>query len=78
MWIGEQITERGIGNGISLIIFAGIVATIPSAIVNSLRLVKTGAMGPMVLLLILAAMVFVVWAIVFMERAQRRTPYSSC
>jgi len=74
MWIGEQITERGIGNGISLIIFAGIVATIPSAIVNSLRLVKTGAMGPMVLLLILAAMVFVVWAIVFMERAQRRIP----
>lgn len=74
MWIGEQITERGIGNGISLIIFAGIVATIPSAIVNSLRLVKTGAMGPMVLVLILAAMVFVVWAIVFMERAQRRIP----
>jgi len=74
MWIGEQITERGIGNGISLIIFAGIVATIPSAIVNSLRLVKTGAMGPMVLLLILAAMVFVIWAIVFMERAQRRIP----
>jgi preprotein translocase subunit SecY len=74
MWIGEQITERGIGNGISLIIFAGIVATIPSAIVNSLRLVKTGAMGPMVLLLILAAMVFVVWAIVYMERAQRRIP----
>ena len=55
MWIGEQITERGIGNGISLIIFAGIVANMPSAIVNSLRLVKTGAMGPMVLLLIVAA-----------------------
>lgn len=74
MWIGEQITERGIGNGISLIIFAGIVANMPSAIVNSLRLVKTGAMGPMVLLLIVAAMVVVVWAIVFMERAQRRIP----
>jgi preprotein translocase subunit SecY len=74
MWIGEQITERGIGNGISLIIFAGIVATMPSAIVNSLRLVKTGAMGPMVLLLIVLAMVVVVWAIIFMERAQRRIP----
>lgn len=74
MWIGEQITERGIGNGISLIIFAGIVAAIPSAIVNSIRLVKTGAMGPMVLLLIVAAMVVVVWAIIFMERAQRRIP----
>ncbi|MBE0502733.1 MAG: preprotein translocase subunit SecY [Desulfuromonadales bacterium] len=74
MWIGEQITERGIGNGISLIIFAGIVANMPSAIVNSLRLVKTGAMGPMVLLLIVAAMVLVVWAIIFMERAQRRIP----
>lgn len=74
MWIGEQITERGIGNGISLIIFAGIVANMPSAIVNSLRLVKTGAMGPMVLLLIVAAMVVVVWAIIFMERAQRRIP----
>ena len=74
MWIGEQITERGIGNGISLIIFAGIIATMPSAIVNSLRLVKTGAMGPMVLLLIVVAMVVVVWAIIFMERAQRRIP----
>ena len=74
MWIGEQITERGIGNGISLIIFAGIVSNMPSAIVNSLRLVKTGAMGPMVLLLIVAAMVVVVWAIIFMERAQRRIP----
>ena len=74
MWIGEQITERGIGNGISLIIFAGIVANMPSAIVNSLRLVKTGAMGPMVLLLIVAAMIVVVWAIIFMERAQRRIP----
>ena len=57
MWLGEQITERGIGNGISLIIFAGIVANIPSAIVNSIRLMRTGAMGPMVVLLILALMV---------------------
>lgn len=74
MWLGEQITERGIGNGISLIIFAGIVAYIPSAIVNSIRLMRTGAMGPMVVLLILALMVVVVWAIIFMERGQRRVP----
>lgn len=74
MWLGEQITERGIGNGISLIIFAGIVANIPSAIVNSIRLMRTGAMGPMVVLLILALMVVVVWAIIFMERGQRRVP----
>ena len=74
MWIGEQVTERGIGNGISLIIFAGIVANMPSAIVNSVRLIKTGAIGPLVLLLIVAAMVVVIWAIIFMERAQRRIP----
>jgi preprotein translocase subunit SecY len=74
MWLGEQITERGIGNGISLIIFAGIVATIPSALVNSIRLMRTGAMSPLVLLVILLMMVAVVWAIIFMERGQRRVP----
>jgi preprotein translocase subunit SecY len=74
MWLGEQITERGIGNGISLIIFAGIVATIPSALVNSIRLLRTGAMSPLVLLVILLLMVAVVWAIIFMERGQRRVP----
>jgi preprotein translocase subunit SecY len=74
MWLGEQITERGIGNGISLIIFAGIVANIPSAIVNSIRLLNTGALSPAVMLLIGAVMVVAVWAIVFMERGQRRVP----
>ncbi len=74
MWLGEQITERGIGNGISLIIFAGIIAGTPSAIVNSLRLLDTGAMTPTVMLFILLLMVAVVAAIVFMERAQRRVP----
>ena len=74
MWLGEQITERGIGNGISLIIFAGIVAGMPSAIVNSLRLLETGAMTPTVILFILVLMLAVVAAIVFMERAQRRVP----
>ncbi len=54
MWLGEQITERGIGNGISLIIFAGIVAGMPSAIVNSVRLVQTGAMTPTIVVFIVA------------------------
>ncbi len=74
MWLGEQITERGIGNGISLIIFAGIVAGMPSAIVNSVRLVQTGAMTPTIIIFIVALMLVTVAAIVFMERAQRRVP----
>lgn len=74
MWLGEQITERGIGNGISLIIFAGIVANIPSAIVNTIRLVKTGALSIFVLIVIFGVMFGVIWAIIFMERAQRRVP----
>ncbi|MFO7814028.1 MAG: preprotein translocase subunit SecY [Pelovirga sp.] len=74
MWLGEQITERGIGNGISLIIFAGIVAGMPSAIVNTLRLLETGAMTPTVIIFILTLMLATVAAIVFMERAQRRVP----
>jgi preprotein translocase subunit SecY len=74
MWLGEQITERGIGNGISLIIFAGIVAAMPAALVNSIRLLNTGAMTPTVMLLIILVMVAVIWAIIFMERGQRRVP----
>jgi len=74
MWLGEQITERGIGNGISLIIFAGIVAGTPSAIVNSMRLVDTGAMTVTTVIFILALMLLVVAAIVYMETARRRVP----
>ncbi|WP_027716914.1 preprotein translocase subunit SecY [Desulfuromonas sp. TF] len=74
MWLGEQITERGIGNGISLIIFAGIVAMVPSALVNSIRLLQTGALSPVVMLFILLLMVAVIAAIIFMERGQRRVP----
>jgi preprotein translocase subunit SecY len=74
MWLGEQITERGIGNGISLIIFAGIVAGTPSAIVNSMRLVDTGAMTVTTIIFILALMLLVVAAIVYMESARRRVP----
>ncbi|NLV23823.1 MAG: preprotein translocase subunit SecY [Deltaproteobacteria bacterium] len=74
MWLGEQITERGIGNGISLIIFAGIIADMPLAIINSIRLMQTGALSLFVVILISLAMVAVIWAIVFMERGQRRVP----
>jgi preprotein translocase subunit SecY len=74
MWLGEQMSEKGIGNGISLIIFAGIVARIPTAIGNSFRLVKTGELSPLVLLLIVAVMFFVIAAVVFVERGQRRIP----
>ena len=74
MWLGEQITERGIGNGISLIIFSGIVARLPLAIGNSFRLMGTGEMSPFFGLLLVVFMIAVVGAIVFVERGQRRIP----
>ncbi len=74
MWLGEQITERGIGNGISLIIFAGIVARMPSALGSTIQLVQTGDLGFLVLLFLIAIMVAVIAIIVFMERGQRRIP----
>ncbi|MGM0394639.1 MAG: preprotein translocase subunit SecY [Thermodesulfobacteriota bacterium] len=74
MWLGEQITERGIGNGISLIIFAGIVAAMPSAIGNTVRLMSTGEMGIFFIIVLLVIMVAVVSCIIFMEQAQRRIP----
>ncbi len=74
MWLGEQITERGIGNGISLIIFAGIVARMPVALLQVLGLLKEGAMSIFLLVFILVFMVAVVGAIIFMERSQRRIP----
>jgi preprotein translocase subunit SecY len=74
MWLGEQITERGIGNGISLIIFAGIVAGIPNAIINTFRLTSTGEMSVFILILLTVMMLGVVAFIIFMERGQRRIP----
>jgi len=74
MWLGEQMSEKGIGNGISLIIFAGIVARIPVALGNSFRLLKTGELSLFVVLFILLVMFLVVAAIVFVERGQRRLP----
>ncbi|MBI5968973.1 MAG: preprotein translocase subunit SecY [Deltaproteobacteria bacterium] len=74
MWLGEQITERGIGNGISLIIFAGIVARMPTAISNSIRLIRTGELGLLITLFLIALMVAVVGVIIYVERGQRRIP----
>ncbi|MBN2467607.1 MAG: preprotein translocase subunit SecY [Deltaproteobacteria bacterium] len=74
MWVGEQITERGIGNGISLIIFAGIVAQMPNAIIQLYRYLREGILPVLLILLVLVCMVLVVGFIVFMERGQRRLP----
>jgi preprotein translocase subunit SecY len=74
MWLGETITEKGVGNGISLIIFAGIVCRMPAAIGNTYRLATAGELGVLVILLITVLMVAVVGAIVFVEAGQRRIP----
>jgi len=74
MWLGEQITERGIGNGISLIIFAGIVCRLPAASVNTVRLLSTGEMGIFAVLILVILMVGVVAFIIFVEQGQRRIP----
>jgi preprotein translocase subunit SecY len=74
MWLGEQITERGIGNGISLIIFAGIVARMPTAIGNTFRLVSTGAMAIFPVIILTVLMIAVVAFIIFVEQGQRRIP----
>ena len=74
MWLGEQISERGIGNGISLIIFTGIVSAIPSAATATYEFVREGELGVLTLLGLLAFMVVVVGVIIFMERGQRRVP----
>nr|WP_203544971.1 preprotein translocase subunit SecY [Desulfovibrio sp. JC010] len=74
MWLGEQMTEKGIGNGISMIIFAGIVAGLPSAIFNTFRLMQAGEITLFLLLFVMAFMVAILAFIVYMERGQRRIP----
>lgn len=74
MWLGEQITERGIGNGISLIIFAGIVARFPNAVVSTFRLMQAGELSIFLLIFLVAMMVAVVGIIIFVERGQRKIP----
>jgi preprotein translocase subunit SecY len=72
MWLGEQITERGLGNGISIVIFAGIAAGLPNAVAGTLELVRTGAMHPLTMVLIAVAVVAVTAFVCFVERGQRK------
>jgi preprotein translocase subunit SecY len=74
MWLGEQITERGIGNGMSMIIFAGIVAGLPRALGSTAQLVSEGSINGLQLIVVLVLAVAVTWLVVFVERAQRRIP----
>ncbi len=74
MWLGEQITERGIGNGISLIIFAGIVANLPNAIISTIALIKAGELSIIFVIVLLVLMSIIIAAIIFMERGQRKIP----
>ncbi len=72
MWLGEQVTERGLGNGISMIIFAGIVAGLPSAVAHTLDLASRGTYQPLLVLALFVIVIGVTWFVVLMERAQRR------
>ena len=76
MWIGEQITQKGIGNGISLIIFAGIVSGIPSAIGGTFELINSGEINILVVLVIVAIIIATISAIIYIELAERRVPIS--
>ncbi len=74
MWLGEQITERGIGNGISLIIFAGIVAQLPSAVISTYQLLKAGELSIFFVIFLIAMVVAVVGVVIYIERGQRKIP----
>src|SRR5256885_13789846 len=74
MWIGEQISEKGIGNGISLIIFAGIVVRMPSALEGTYQLLRTGEMKPLVIVGVLVLMLAVTAAVLIMQGGQRENP----
>ncbi|MBI4688433.1 MAG: preprotein translocase subunit SecY [Nitrospirae bacterium] len=74
MWLGEQITERGIGNGISLIIFSGIAARFPNAVLNTFSLLRTGELHLILIVFLIIVMVAVIGVIIFMERGQRKIP----
>lgn len=74
MWLGEQISQRGIGNGTSLIIFVGIISGLPNTFVSLFELARTGAMSPLTLIVVLGAVFGLIYLIVFVERAQRQIP----
>ena len=77
MWLGEQITERGIGNGISLIIFAGIIVGLPAAVADTFQKIRSGSFGIVPIVILMVFMLVVIAFIVYMERAQRRIPVQS-
>lgn len=72
MWVGEQVTERGVGNGVSLIIFAGIVAGLPAAVIHTFSAVNDGTMSPIALIIVAVVVFAFTWFVVFVERGQRR------
>lgn len=72
MWVGEQVTERGIGNGVSLIIFSGIVAGLPAAVIHTFGAVNDGTMSPIALIIVAVVVFAFTWFVVFVERGQRR------
>ncbi|MES2682973.1 MAG: preprotein translocase subunit SecY [Pseudomonadota bacterium] len=74
MWLGEQITERGVGNGMSMIIFAGIVAGLPSALASTAQLVSEGSLNGLLVIVLFVMIALVTWGVVYVERAQRRIP----
>src|SRR5689334_7983491 len=74
MWLGEQITERGVGNGISMLIFSGIVADLPRAIAGTGQLISEGSLNPMIAIVIVVLIAAITCGVVFVERAQRRIP----
>ncbi|MGQ9570123.1 MAG: preprotein translocase subunit SecY [Thermodesulfovibrionales bacterium] len=74
LWLGEQITERGIGNGISLIIFAGIVARFPNGVISTIRLIKAGELSILFVVILIAMMVTIIGGIIYVERGQRKIP----
>lgn len=74
MWLGEQITERGIGNGISIIIFAGIITGIPTAVINSVKLFKAGQIGTLLLIVVVVMVVVITAIVVYIESAKRKIP----
>jgi len=76
MWLGEQMTEKGIGNGISMLIFAGIIARFPSGVLNTVELIKNGEIGLITMLIVLVLMFAVIAFILFCEKGQRRIPIS--
>ena len=74
MWMGEKINERGIGNGMSIIVFTGIVADIPIALIRTLQLFQTGEISAFIIAMVGILMIFIVWGVIFVESAERKIP----